>query len=87
MNRTLNQLIRIPLVCAVTLLLCLSAANAQRNGFDQYRFTTFDYPDAQTVSAINGINEFGEFAGVYDDAQGNYHGFIGRKDSRKLTRF
>ena len=42
-------------------------------------FVTVDHPGALTSTSINGINDFDEFVGVYDDAQGNYHAFEGKK--------
>ncbi len=44
-----------------------------------------DHPGALTSTSINGTNDFDEYVGVYDDAQGNYHGFEGKSMSPPLA--
>ncbi|MCW3053050.1 MAG: hypothetical protein JWN14_2220 [Chthonomonadales bacterium] len=63
--------------CAVALA---PIARAQGAG-SKITYATVDYPGAFSSTSINGINDFDEFVGIYDDAQGNYHAFEGKKGS------
>ncbi len=42
-------------------------------------YMTVDHPGALTTSSLTGINDFDEFVGIYDDAQGHMHGYEGKK--------
>ena len=48
-------------------------------------FTTVDYPGATTQTAVDGINDFNDFVGIYDDATRAVHGFLGYKGSTHYT--
>ena len=51
-----------------------------------YRYTTVDWPHGfATTSAVNGVNDGADIVGVYDDADGNFHGFVGLR-GRPLAR-
>jgi len=48
-----------------------------------YRYTTVDWPQAfNTTSAVNGVNDSADVVGVYDDADGNFHGFVAYRGGR-----
>jgi hypothetical protein len=48
-----------------------------------YRYTTVDWPQGfATTSAVNGVNDNADIVGVYDDADGNFHGFVGYRGRR-----
>jgi probable HAF family extracellular repeat protein len=54
------------------------AAPLTGHGFllDKGVFTTIDHPDAVAETAATGINNRGQIAGSYDDADGTEHGFL-----------
>lgn len=56
-----------------------------RDNSNLYTYATVDFPGAVTTSAINGINDLGGFAGVYDDAHKHYRGFSGHLGNPALT--
>ncbi|WP_295680886.1 hypothetical protein [uncultured Nevskia sp.] len=53
---------------------------------NNYVYTTVDMPGAASITAVNGLNDFGRFVGVYDDAAGNYHAFQGRIGVASLVK-
>ena len=42
-------------------------------------YVTVDHPGAATTTSLTCINDFDEYLGFYDDAQGNMHAFEGKK--------
>ena len=58
-------------------------AQAQKPG-PRLSFSTIDHPGALTTTSITGINDFDEFVGIYDDAQGHFHAFECTKGDSQL---
>lgn len=61
-----------------------SAAHAQKAAH-HISYVPVDYVGAATTTEVNGINDYGDFVGAYDDAQGNFHGFTGKVGSTLYT--
>lgn len=81
MKRSALRLATLFLTAAAACVVAFSpVARAQRPG-SRITYTTVDHPGALTQTSINGINDFDEFVGIYDDAQGNVHAFEGHKGS------
>ena len=67
--------------CVVALVPAVRASNAAPG----ITYVSVDHVGALTTTAVNGINDCGEFVGTYDDAQGNFHGFAGQKGTSLFT--
>ncbi len=75
MRNRLGCVVLVPLLLAV-----LSPAASASTTDDRragYRYRTIDHPGFKTTSAVNGINDRGDFILVWDDQSGNFHSELG----------
>jgi hypothetical protein len=59
-----------------TFLMAVCASQAFADSDYQYRFTTFDHPDAKQVTFTVGINNRGDISGAYVGDDGYLHGYV-----------
>lgn len=64
-----------------------NAPRTQFPGFllDRGRYVPIEHPDAATQTIAFGINDRGQIVGVYDDADGRFHGFLREPRGRYRT--
>jgi hypothetical protein len=93
---TIPRLLRARLSAAVAGAACASAfavattpalatATTPIDRSSAYTYRTIDWTGpVGTTTGVNGINDVGDIVGTFDDANGLYHGMVGRADGTRL---